>query len=195
MWFLAFPVVLIAAAFVPRKNAKGETVSLKFKDIFGPFERFGPFMNDPVAAQALVIAKQYLIENEGKRDVVYKDSVGVLTVGIGHKVLPADGLVLGQKISESRIGQFFNADVARAFSAAKSQAHDLGKYNSTFIAALIEVNFQLGTGWKNEFANTYRDLKNDNPDQAINRLKQSKWYKQTPNRVANFINAIETVYA
>jgi GH24 family phage-related lysozyme (muramidase) len=40
---------------------------------------------------------------------VYKDSRGFLTVGIGHKVVSADKLKLGDEIDDARVDAFFTA--------------------------------------------------------------------------------------
>ena len=164
------------------------------KTVFGPFLNFGPPTQAMIDFHAKSLAKSRLIQSEGKRNDVYKDTLGYLTVGIGHKVLPQDNLSLGQRISDAQIDAFFEQDVATAFEAAKQQALDLNKYNADFIAALTEVNFQLGTGWRYTFRNTYDDLRKGNVASAINRLEGSTWRKQTPQRVAAFIEAIERAY-
>lgn len=50
MWLFAIPAALIGLAFFPRKDANGQTYIPKFKDVFGPFQPFGPYawenMND-----------------------------------------------------------------------------------------------------------------------------------------------------
>ncbi len=56
---------------------------------------------------------RYLILREGVKNNVYKDSKGLLTVGIGHLVQPGDGLKFGQLISDDRIMQIFESDFNR----------------------------------------------------------------------------------
>lgn len=147
-----------------------------------------------IEARAKSLAKQKLIISEGDKLIVYRDTQGHLTVGIGHLVLPEDNLGFGDRITPERRDEFFKRDVDKAFNAALSQARELGRYTPEFIAALTEVNFQLGTGWYIEFSNTYAYLRTGNWRQAINNLLASKWNRQTPTRVANFINAIEQAY-
>ena len=43
---------------------------------------------------------------------VYNDGYGYLTCGVGHRVLPADHLVKGQKITKAQSDAFFAHDVA-----------------------------------------------------------------------------------
>lgn len=192
MWYL-IPIAGIAVLFYPRKNASGKTTSIAGQ-IFGPFLPYGPFAMYSDTS-ALILAKNKIIAAEGRKNTAYLDSRGVLTVGIGHKVVPGDNIKLGQTISEMQVDAFFDKDIAKAFSAAKQQAAQLNKVTPDFVAALTSVNFQLGTGWTNVFPNTWADLKKDNEQSAINRLKQSDWYSQTPQRVAAFIQAIQTAYA
>lgn len=136
-----------------------------------------------------------LRNSEGMRQDVYIDTRGFLTVGIGHKVVAGDNLKLGDVISPERVNELFNKDVGAAFNAAKAQARELGKYNTEMIAALTEVNFQLGTGWNKKFANTWELLKAGNWRTAIRNLQQSAWFNQTPTRVTAFINSITNVYS
>lgn len=144
-------------------------------------------------AIALQTARASIIAHEGKKDVVYKDSVGVLTGGIGHKITASDNLALGDKISQQTIDTWFNSDIHTAFAAARNQAAQT-RYTSDLLAALIEVNYQLGSGWINKFPNTWDALKRGDATTAINNLQSSLWNQQTPLRVASFIGAIKTTY-
>lgn len=145
--------------------------------------------------RAFFLAQEYLIEEEGYRNGVYKDSRGILTVGIGHKVLPGDNLKMGDVISDARVQELFQQDCSKAFEAALSQAKQLDKYNEIMIARLTSVNFQLGTGWRTKFPNTWSMLKNGDVQGAINNLTKSAWYKQTPSRVTAFVNTLQAQFA
>jgi GH24 family phage-related lysozyme (muramidase) len=149
----------------------------------------------PVEITARNLFQDRVRGHEGDRNDVYIDSLGILTVGIGHKVVPADMLRLGDRISDERKAAFFAQDTQTAFSAALAQAQEAGKYTARMIAALAEVNFQLGTGWTKKFANTWKAIKAGNINDAVNRLEQSDWYEQTPVRVAAFISTLQTEFA
>lgn len=147
-----------------------------------------------IETMAMERAQQILHLREGFRQDVYRDSLGYLTVGIGHKVLVNDNLEFGQVISKERVWQFFYADVAKAFDAAKKQAKQLGKYTPEMIAALTSVNFQLGTNWTQTFYTTWPALLRGDWYTAEQNLRQSKWYKQTPVRVEDFITEIRRAF-
>lgn len=141
-------------------------------------------------------ASKLLERREGFRDVVYRDSRGFPTVGIGHFVLPADNLSVGDQISTARINAFFRSDINKAFNAAYSQARELGKHkDADMIAVLTSVNFQLGTGWTREFNNTWAKLKRGDWEGAVSNISRSLWSQQTPTRTADFIETIRKVYA
>lgn len=188
IWLI--PIVIGGGLLLSNKK-----VQAKVQEALGPFMLMGPVPQSNIDNTALAIAKRDLEISEGRRRDVYTDHLGYLTVGIGHKVLPTDGLKKGDVITDARVDEFFAEDVQIALRAARSQAIELQKYTPSFLAALIEVNFQLGTGWKTKFANTYNLLKGGNAQQAIRNLQQSLWAKQTPVRVANFVSAIREAYA
>lgn len=147
-----------------------------------------------VNAQVDAHILQSFLDEEGERLDVYRDHLGHLTVGIGHLVTPLDGLKFGQVITQAQSRAFFKKDIKVALDAAKEQAAELNKYDEDFIIALAHVNFQLGEFWRSKFPNTWSALKNGNWRVAINNLKASAWARQTPQRVANFIGAIQDVY-
>ena len=189
IWFFA-PL----AYFILPKNTQTAINSGVKNTINNVTKVFSMPANPGIEFLALNLAKTKLRQSEGDKLTVYLDTRGIPTVGIGHRVLPSDNLKVGQKITPAARDKFFEKDVAIAFNAAKSQAKELGRYTPNFIAALTEVNFQLGTGWKNEFKNTYNALRAGDYRQAISNLEKSAWKKQTPVRVANFIEEIKKVY-
>lgn len=151
--------------------------------------------NTGVESNAFHRAKEILVQEEGRRNDVYKDTLGNLTVGIGHKVLPSDNLRLGDVISNDKVDQFFSEDASKAFIAAVNQAKEIDKYNVEMIARLTSVNFQLGTGWRSKFPNTWSLIKSGEITPAVRGLINSRWYQQTPTRVANLIQVLQSQFA
>lgn len=157
--------------------------------------QFLPQNSTQIEMQALARAQNLMRQEEGYNLTVYRDSLGFPTVGIGHKVLPEDRLKVGDTITPARADQLFKDDIGKAFSAAKNQARELNKYNPEMIARLTSVNFQMGTGWRLNFPNTWSYLKNGNWQAAIKNLRASLWAKQTPQRVIAFENTIRSQYS
>ena len=151
--------------------------------------------NSTVDQQAAQAMREQLVSKEGFKNVAYYDKLGILTVGIGHKVTASDNIKLGQYIDNARIEQLYTKDSATALNAAIAQAKDLDVYNLDMVLALVQVNFQLGIYWQQKFPNTWSLLKSGKKSAAINNLKISKWYRQTPDRVQNFAQAIDRNFA
>ena len=138
--------------------------------------------------------KSLLLQREckgGKPELkVYKDSLGIPTVGIGHKVVSGDKLKLGDTIDDKRVDEFFTKDTAKAVAAAKSQAAKAGIKDADFIVYLSSVNFQLGTGWNTIHKKTWKLIMDGNYSEAADEVGKSKWAKQTPIRVKDFQSAL-----
>ncbi|WFL76700.1 lysozyme [Altererythrobacter arenosus] len=89
--------------------------------------------------------KQALIEEEGVREVVYRDVAGYPTVGVGHLVTKADRLRVGQGVSYERILDFLEQDLAIAERAVERLVGNLPLYQHEF-DALVDLVFNVGEG-------------------------------------------------
>jgi len=132
---------------------------------------------------------------EGYNTSTYYDSVGKLTVGIGHLVQPADNLKIGDSIDPVRVEQLFLQDSSKAYGTAASQASQAGISDTSFIISLTSVDYQLGTGWTKTFPKTWAQIVNGNYDTAADMFNGTLWQKQTPNRVTAFQNALRLLPA
>jgi GH24 family phage-related lysozyme (muramidase) len=147
-----------------------------------------PSADDAAAQLAAFRAK--VADAEGVRPTVYRDSQGHLTVGIGHMVVPADGLRLGDTIGPDRIDALFQQDAAPALNAARSQADGLGITDPAFIPALASVNYQLGPNWPQTFRRTWSAMAAGDYATAAMEAGRSDWMRQTPTRVRAFQAAL-----
>ncbi len=129
---------------------------------------------------------EHLNLREGSRNDVYKCSEGYLTVGVGHRVLPEDGLKFGDVISDEQIQEFLKKDALKALKSAQKQAEVMGTNDPEIIKGLASVNFQLGENWTSKFHKTWPAIINGDYETAINNLEKSKWNTQTPTRVDDF---------
>ena len=89
--------------------------------------------------------KQALIEEEGVRYTVYRDVAGYPTVGVGHLVEPEDRLRVGDRISERRVLDFLDADLAEAESGVRELVGDLPLHQHEF-DALLDLVYNVGIG-------------------------------------------------
>ncbi len=135
--------------------------------------------------------RQSAMISEGDILHVYPDQFGNPTVGIGHLVLPSDGLKMGDTISQAQADAFWSHDSGWALAMARSQIGDTGIFSSSFVAALAEADFQTGNFVANNSQITWPEIVAGQYEAAALSLNNSKWYYQTPTRVENFQAALE----
>ncbi len=136
---------------------------------------------------------QHARTREGYSTTVYLDSLGKPTVGIGHLVVPADGLKVGDVITDAQVMAFWYKDSAAAFAASAKQAGEAVICDPCFVAALASVNYQLGTGWRRKFPTVWALIRAGAYNAAADMLEGSLWMRQTPVRVRDFQAALRAL--
>ena len=120
---------------------------------------------------------------------VYKDSLGFPTIGYGHLVTPKENFKEG--ITADQADALLIKDCGVAIGAAKSIAD---QYNINAPLAiqemLVEMVFQLGKDGVLKFKKFLTALSAKDYPKAIVEVKDSLWYKQTPNRVEGHIKVL-----
>lgn len=134
--------------------------------------------------------KALLTLREGRRNKVYHDSRGFLTVGIGHLVVLNDHLHLGDVITDEQVDTFFAKDSADAMNHAIAQAKQAGITDPTFLPYLASVCYQLGDNWIAKWPHTWAMICEGRYAKAADSLEGTPWSKQTPERVEDFSDAL-----
>jgi len=93
--------------------------------------------------------REALVQEEGVRRTVYRDPIGLPTVGVGHLITPADGLRVGEQVSYDRILDLFDRDLRAAEEAARRLAGDLPLFQHEF-DALVDLVYNVGEGGVSE---------------------------------------------
>ena len=140
-------------------------------------------------------AKDMIMEHEGLRTDVYKDSKGFLTVGYGHLIdmgSPKDiqKLQEGDSITEERAHQLFEQD----YNEHKDAATKIPGYNQADEkqqAALIDLTFNMGPDWHKDFPKFTAAFKAGNYELAGAELENSKWYGDVARRAPTIVSLIK----
>lgn len=85
---------------------------------------------------------------EGIRLTVYRDSKGLPTVGVGHLVVPEDGLKVGDKITQEQCDAFLSSDLGKCESAINTCVKTtLAQHEFDALASFI-LNIGVGNSKK-----------------------------------------------
>jgi len=124
--------------------------------------------------------------SEGFRDKVYKDTLGIDTIGYGFAI---KDLVLEEDIAEMILRRKLEKlvhDTNKRFSFLKTlpiQAQDV----------IYEMCYQLGITGVSKFRKTLAYLENFEYKMASKEMLDSKWAKQTPNRAKKLSDVIKSL--
>lgn len=113
---------------------------------------------------------------------IYKDSLGYETIGFGHLVLPEDREHFVNGITELQAEQILVLDYQKAVKGTDSLKLGL-RPDGRWYAMVTVLVFQLGLAGFSKFKRCIYALQNQNYATALAELRDSKLYRQTPNRV------------
>lgn len=114
----------------------------------------------------------------------YKDSLGYPTIGFGHLVLKGEDFSTG--LTEAQADALLDKDIAIARAGVASLGVTLPA-DSRWNDFLVMMVFQLGLTKTRGFKKFLAALNNGNYARGIIEVKDSAWYRQTPNRVDSLI--------
>ncbi len=128
----------------------------------------------------------FIRKQEGERLTAYYDNAGILTVGVGHRVLPDDNILDGMIISQARSDQFLKHDISTA--EKNVNLYVTVPLNQSQYDALI--SFTFNTGGENFKKSTLLKMLNDyNYSGALKEF--SRWvYSTNPITHKKTVNTI-----
>jgi lysozyme len=125
---------------------------------------------------------------EGLRLRWYLDTEGKWTGGYGHlQKKGEEKLVVTQELAD----KWLNEDISKARAAATKQCASMVFHTEHLREVLVSVNYQLGTSWTLDFYSTWPLIQSGSFSKAAQALLSSKWYRQTPVRVKDFVAALQ----
>ena len=133
--------------------------------------------------------KTLIKRDEGFRQAVYKDSVGVLTVGYGH------ALHLDSFMPKEACEIMFEHDFERAeYQCSKLMEKHGVRLNSARQFVILNMIFNMGSAGVNRFKKMWAALAQVPPDykEAAAQMLDSKWAKQVKGRSEELAKQMET---
>ena len=118
--------------------------------------------------------------HEGYRLEPYTDTLGYLTGGIGHRIMPNEEV----PTTEEGWMKLFDSDFQSAweFMERFCEENNLRVISDDAKEVLCEMIYQMGFSGVSKFKNMIKALQNRNYKLASTEMLDSRWAKQTPNR-------------
>jgi lysozyme len=151
-----------------------------------------------------IIAK--VIEgHEGKRNVAYTDTKGILTVGIGFNLerhgayssivgldLNYDDVCMGKcKLTDEHIETLFDIDLTNAMEDTLDAVINLRSLPEDVQTAMVDMMFNLGYAKFIKFKKLIAALEHMDYCTAAIEMQNSEWAKQVPNRAKDDIQLVQ----
>lgn len=141
-----------------------------------------------------MILRESIKSHEGLRLKPYRCSMGHLTIGYGWNLddnpLPQDiqaNLDVSGFITHEMAERLLDVSINTATDAAKRIFTGFDSLSEAKQEVLIEMAFQLGEGTLSRFAKLRHAVAIRDYEGAAKEMKDSLWYKQTPQRVEDLI--------
>ena len=150
--------------------------------------------------------KEQLILHEGYRTKMYRDSVGVPTIGVGFNLMRKDaqylltsigadyGAVLrgDHEITDEQIQFLLDYALSDSIQSAKAIINNYDDLFDTRKRVIIDLIFNLGLRGFYKFHNTRRCIENSEFEEAARHLENSLWYSQVKSRGARLVKMLRT---
>ena len=130
--------------------------------------------------------QELLIGHEGLKLKPYRDTEGILTIGVGRN-LEDNG------ISKDEALYMLNNDIETAISDLKSIFDDFELYPKKVQLVLIDMMFNLGKPRFSGFVHMIAAVKEQNWKNMIKEMKDSHWCEELTERCEHDISLIEEV--
>jgi|TARA_R100000093_G_C1942585_1_gene72800 lysozyme len=124
--------------------------------------------------------KERIKLHEGYRLEPYTDTLGYLTGGVGHRIMP------NEEVPTTKEGwmKLFDSDFQSAwkFMERFCEENNLRVISDDAKEVLCEMIYQMGFSGVSKFKNMIKALQNRDYKLASIEMLDSRWAKQTPNR-------------
>lgn len=129
-----------------------------------------------------------LIRDEGLRLTAYRDSLGNLTIGVGHLILRGETFTT---MTHEQAMALLDSDIALAERRLSNIFPSWRSLDEVRQRAFLNLTFNLGYKLA-DFKRFLHAAKSEDWEKAADHLIQSRWYKQVKLRGPRIVYAIRT---
>ena len=137
--------------------------------------------------------REELAEDEGCKFEIYLDHLGLPTFGIGALVKEHDpeyGQPVGTPVSEDRVRQRFNLDIAVTIEDCGRLYSDFDELPEEAQLVIANMCFNLGYPRLSKFKGMKAGVDARDWDRAADEMVDSRWHDQVPNRAKRLVKRI-----
>jgi lysozyme len=131
---------------------------------------------------------EQLISNEGLRLIPYRDTMGHLTIGVGHLMGRYENFIA---LTRDQALDLLSVDIGIAERRLTNIFPQWRSLDEVRQRAMIDLTFNLGYKLA-DFKRFLHAAKSGDWDKAADQLMQSRWYRQVRLRGPRVVQAIRT---
>ena len=142
--------------------------------------------------------REEIASDEGCRMEIYLDHLGLPTMGIGHLITQDDpeyNQPVGTVITEERVRQLFNLDIAVTLEDCRMIYPDFESLPEEAQLVIANMCFQLGRPRLTKFRKMKAAVDERRWGDAADEMVDSRWHDQTPNRAKRLVKRIRDLEA
>jgi len=134
--------------------------------------------------------------DEGVKNEIYLDHLGLPTLGVGHLIRESDpeyGLEVGTHIDDERVNELFNQDIETTLIECGHLYPNFDNLPDEAQKIIANMMFNMGRPRLSRFHKMKKAVDSSDWIEAANQMLDSKWAKQVPNRANRLIERMKNI--
>lgn len=131
------------------------------------------------------VLKEQIKRHEGEVLKVYADSLGYLTLGVGHLIQKSDpeyGKAEGTPVSQETVDMYYDDDFTKHVVEAKHLVSDFDTLPENIQHVLVNMTFNLGGTRLSKFKNMLHAVEERDWNEMAKQMEDSRWFRQVGRR-------------
>jgi len=140
--------------------------------------------------------RETLKVDEGVKNEIYLDHLGLPTCGIGHMITeddPEHGLPIGTQIGEERVNELFDQDVQVTLGECRLLYNDFDDLPEEAQQIIANMMFNMGRPRLSRFHKMKQAVDGRDWIEAGNQMMDSRWYKQVTTRADRLVRRMQAI--
>ena len=140
--------------------------------------------------------RETLKVDEGVKNEIYLDHLGLPTCGIGHLITeddPEHGLEVGTHIDDERVNELFDQDVQVTLGECRLLYNDFDDLPEEAQQIIANMMFNMGRPRLSKFKKMKEAVDGRDWIEAGNQMMDSRWYKQVTTRADRLVTRMMAI--